>query len=194
MLYNTGMTKRKFKLTEQEAQALRARYATCPKGATRSRLQAVWMYGTGYPVGDIEKLVSCSRSSLMNWCRTYQTRGADGLGDDRLGGNNAKLTATQRADLKTRLQATTPARLFGPAAATPNGQFWTVADVQQAVAQWYGVTYRSATSYRQLLLTSGFSYQRPAKVFKSRKPSQVAEFEEAFEKKSSTSSKAPHTR
>jgi transposase len=194
MLYNTGMTKRKFKLNEQEAQALRVRYATCPQGATRSRLQAVWMYGTGYPVADIEKLVGCSRSSLMNWCRTYQTRGADGLADDRLGGNNAKLTATQRADLKTRLQEATPALLFGPAAATPNGQFWTVADVQQAVAQWYGVTYRSATSYRQLLLTSGFSYQRPAKVFKSRTPSQVAEFEAAFEKKSSTSSKAPRTR
>ena len=129
----------------------------------------------------------------MNWCRTYLTRGPAGLEDDRKGGNSAKLTAAQRADLQTRLQSYTPAMLFGPAAATPSGQFWTVADLQRAVAQWYGVTYRSLTSYRQLLLTSGFSYQRPAKVFKSRKTAQVAEFEEAFEKKSSKSSKPPLT-
>ena len=187
------MAKRKFILSEQEAQALRASYDRCTVGVTRSRYQAVWMYGTGYPVTEIEKVVGCRRSSLMNWCATYQARGLDGLQDERRGGNNAKLTATQLEDLQTRLQSYTPAMLFGPAAATPSGQFWTVADLQRAVAQWYGVTYRSLTSYRQLLLTSGFSYQRPAKVFKSRKPAQVAEFEEAFEKKSSTSSKPPLT-
>jgi transposase len=126
----------------------------------------------------------------MNWCTTYQARGPDGLKDERCGGNNAKLTAAQREDLQTRLQSSTPAMLFGPQAATPSGQFWTVADVHRAIEQWYGVTYRSLTSYRQLLVTSGFSYQRPAKVFKSRKPAQVTEFEESFEKKSSTFSKA----
>jgi transposase len=184
------MAKRKFILTEQEAQALRVRYDQSNKGATRSRYQAVWMYGTGYPVAEIEKLVGCSRSSLMNWCRTYQTDGAEGLEDKRLGGNSAKMTTTQREDLKNRLQSYTPAMMFGPQAATKDGQFWTVADVQRAVEAWYGVTYRSPNSYRQLLVSSGFSYQRPAKVFKSQRPSKVAEFEEALEKKSSTSFKA----
>jgi len=189
-MYNISMAKRKFILTEQEAQALRARYDRSSEGTTRSRYQAIWMYGTGYPVAEIEKVVGCSRSSLMNWCTTYQARGLDGLQDERRGGNNAKLTAAQREDLQTRLQSSTPAMLFGPQAATHSGQFWTVADVHRAIEQWYGVTYRSLTSYRQLLVTSGFSYQRPAKVFKSRKPAQVTEFEEAFEKKSSTFSKA----
>jgi len=142
------------------------------------------MCGTGYPVAEIKTLVGCSRSSLMNWCRTYQVRGAEGLKDERLGGNNAKLTAAQREALKIRLQAATPGMLFGSATAAPSGEFWTVADVQKAVEEWYGVSYRSATSYRQLLVSSGFSYQRPAKVFKSRRPSKVAEFEEEFEKKS----------
>lgn len=183
------MAKRKFTLTEQETQALRIRYDQSRKGATRSRYQAVWMYGTGYPVAEIEKLVGCSRSSLMNWCRTYQTRGAEGLEDKRLGGNSTKLTVAQREDLQNRLQSYTPGMLFGPQAVTKDGQFWTVADVQQAVEAWYGVTYRSPNSCRQLLVSSGFSYQRPAKVFKSQRPSKVAEFEEEFEKKSSISSK-----
>ena len=188
------MAKRKFILTEQETQGLRVRYDRSKEGATRSRYQAVWMYGTGYPVAEIKKLVGCSRSSLMNWCRTYQTRGAAGLEDERLGGNNRKLSAGQRADLQTRLQSYTPAMLFGPQAATKDGQFWTVADVHRALEAWYGVSYRAPNSYRQLLVTSGFSYQHPAKVFKSRRPAQVAEFEEAFEKKSSTSSKTPPKR
>lgn len=183
------MAKRKFTLTEQEAQGLRVRYDQSRKGATRSRYQAVWMYGTGYPVAEIEKLVGCSRSSLMNWCRTYQTNGAEGLEDKRLGGNSAKLTGAQREDLKKLLQSYTPGMLFGPQAATKDGQFWTMADVQQAVEEWYGVTYSSPNSYRQLLVSSGFSYQLPAKVFKSQRPSKVAEFEEEFEKKSSTSFK-----
>lgn len=183
------MAKRKFILTEQEAQTLRDRYDQSSKGATRSRYQAVWMYGNGYPEAEIEKLVGCSRSSLMNWCRTYQTSGTEGLEDKRLGGNSTQLTAAQREDLKSRLQSYTPAMMFGPQAATKEGQFWTVADVQQAVEAWYGVTYRSANSYRQLLVSSEFSYQRPAKVFKSQRPSKVAEFEEEFEKKSSTSFK-----
>lgn len=183
------MTKRKFTLTEQEAQALRVRYDQSNKGATRSRYQAVWMYGTGYSVTEIEKLVGCSRSSLMNWCRRYQTDGSEGLEDKRLGGNSAKLSVAQREDLKNRLQSYTPAMMFGPQAATRDGQFWTVADVQRAVERWYGVSYHSANSCRQLLVSSGFSYQRPAKVFKSQRPSKVAEFEEEFEKKSSTSFK-----
>ena len=189
-MYNRRMAKRKFTLTEGEAQSLRVRYDQSRKGATRSRYQAVWMYGTGYPVDEIEKLVGCSRSSLMNWCRTYKTRGVEGLEDKRLGGNSTKLSPAQREDIKNRLQSYTPAMLFGPQATTKDGQFWTVADVRQAVETWYGVAYRSVNSYRQLLVSSGFSYQRQAKVFKSQRPSKVAEFEEAFEKKSSTPFKA----
>ena len=185
------MAKPTFILNQQEATALRARYDRCCDGVTRSRYLAVWMYGCGYPVAEITKVVGCSRSSLMNWRRTYLTCGPDGLEDKRLGGNNTKLTTVQREDLKTRLQSYTPAMVLGPQAATKDGQFWTLADVHQAVEKWYMVTYRSPTSYRQLLLSSGFSYQLPAKVFKSQCPSQVAEFEAGFEKYHRRSPKRP---
>ena len=193
-MYNMDMAIRTFMLNEQEGVALRARYDRCKEGATRSRYQAIWMYGTGYPVDEIIQVVGCSRSSLMNWRRTYLDRGAEGLEDERVGGNRSKLTAAQREDLKTHLQSSTPAMVLGPQTATKEGQFWTVPDVHQAVEKWYGVTYGSATSIRNLLASSGFSYQRPAKIFKSRRPSQVVEFEEAFEKKISMSSKTPPKR
>ncbi len=95
---NTDMAIRPFMLNEQEGVALRARYDRCKEGATRSRYQAIWMYGTGYPVDEIIQVVGCSRSSLMNWRRTYLDRGAEGLEDERVGGNRSKLTAAQRED------------------------------------------------------------------------------------------------
>lgn len=48
-----------------------------------------------------------------------------------------------------------------------------------AVKPWYGVSYRPHDAYRALLYEADFSYQRP----------EVAQFEEALEKKSSISDK-----
>lgn len=59
-----------------------------------------------------------------------------------------------------------------------DGQFWTVDDLAQAIARWYGVRYARHGSYVQLLKHSGFSYQRPNKVYKSRSEAQVRAFEE----------------
>ena len=76
----------------------------------------------------------------------------------------------------------TPVDLFGQAAATADGQFWTVPDLQRAMAQWYGVDYQSRSSYHRYFDLCGFSYQRPAKVYKSRSEARVAEFEAELEK------------
>jgi transposase len=50
------------------------------------------------------------------------------------------------------------------------------------VEQWYGVSYQSNSSYYRLFDLCGFSYQHPAKVYKSRSAVKVAEFEEQLEK------------
>ncbi|MCC7354737.1 MAG: winged helix-turn-helix domain-containing protein [Anaerolineae bacterium] len=71
---------------------------------------------------------------------------------------------------------------MGATTATADGQFWTVADLQGAVEEWYGVTYRSPSSYLYLFAVCGFSYQRPAKVFQSRREAEVMDFQEALEK------------
>ena len=176
------MAKRQFQLTETQRTELQRAYATSREGASRTRYQAVRLYGSGYPVTEIVSITGCSRTSLMEWCRTYTTHGAAGLHDQRRGGNAAKLTPAQRAELRTRLHAYTPQQVLGPAAHTLDAQYWTVADVQAVVRQWYRVEYQSPTSYVALLAACGLTYQRPAKVYKSQKPLAMADFEEQLEK------------
>ncbi len=177
------MRLRKFRPTEDQVNELTGAYRQCTDGPTRTRYQAVRLYGTGYPVEEIQKITGCSTTSLMEWCRAYADHGITALQDGRLGGNSAKLTEEQRADLETRLHDYTPHAVLGTATQTAEGQFWTVEDLQKAIAQWFGVQYASRTSYTRLLHTCGFSYQRAEKVFKSQRPLQMAEFEEQVEKK-----------
>jgi transposase len=187
------MSQRKFHLSPSQVEELRHAFHECPEGETRTRYQAVRMYGTNYAFAEIQRLTGCTRARLAVWCKQYTTEGVLRLTDQRTGGNSAKLTAAQRDDIKMRLHQYKPRELFSESAATPSGEFWTVEDLQRAVQQWYGVAYQSRQSYQRLLHESGFSYQRPAKVFKSQRPQQIAEFEEQVEKNSWMSFK-PHRR
>jgi transposase len=183
------MATRQFHLTEEQVKELRRAYTNCKDGPTRTRYQAVRLYGTGYPVKEVMDITGCSRTSLMDWCRIYRTEGSAGLIDHRTGGNRDRFTEQQIDELATRLRTYTPADLFGGMAATANGQFWTVEDLQRIVQQQYNVQYKTRGSYHRLFARCGFSYQRPAKVYKSRSEAKIAEFEEQLEKNSSTSSK-----
>jgi transposase len=176
------MAKRKFQLTEKQIQELRHAHAQCKDGPTRSRLLAVRLYGTNYPAEEVREIAGCSQSSLMGWCRKYREGGVSTLEDHRLGGNRAELTKAEIEHLRTQLHAYTPRALFGPEAATLDGQFWTVEDLQRAVQSWYQVAYRSRSSYLRLFALCGFSYHRPTRVFKSRREADVAAFEEQLEK------------
>ena len=68
----------------------------------------------------------------MAW-RPYQ--------DQRRGGNHARLSAAQLAEVRERLHSYSPVQLFGDQAVSPDGQFWTLDDVRQGLQVWYGVTY-----------------------------------------------------
>jgi transposase len=185
------MARRRFQLTKEQEQELIKAYASCKDGLTRTRYQAVRMYGTGYATEEVLELTRCSRTSLMEWSRKYQDQGVEGLIDQRAGGNRAKLSEEQINDLGARLQTYTPADLFGKDSAMAEGQFWTVPDLHRAVQEWYSVSYQSPSSYYRLFDLCGFSYQRPAKVYKSHSATKGAEFEEQLEKNSSTSLKKP---
>jgi transposase len=176
------MAKRKFKLIEQERKDLLQAYRQCKEANTRTRYQAVRLYGEGYPETEVEQITGCSRASLMEWCRAYRQDPSQGLVDKRAGGNSAKLTKFQVEDLQQRLYQYTPRELFGAGATTADGQFWTVEDLVKVVQARYGVEYKSRTSYISLLALCGFSYQKTEKVFKSRSQAKVAEFEEQVEK------------
>jgi transposase len=82
------MAKRKFKLTEKEQQLLIQAYELSTNIGARARYQSVRLHGAGYAVSEIEKIMGCRRSSLMEWCREYQKNGVPGLVDKRVGGNS----------------------------------------------------------------------------------------------------------
>lgn len=130
-----GMRQRTFHLTDEAARALLAAYQATDNGAYRTRLQAVRLYGLGYTPAQITEIAGCPRSTLMLWCRLYRESGIAALADHRAGGNSAKLTRQQVADLRGKLRLYTPRSLFGPDTATSHGQAWTVADLRRAVEQ-----------------------------------------------------------
>ncbi len=153
-------------------------------GRTMRRLQAVRLYGSGQPVPLIRTLVGCSRRALMEWCQAYQINGVDGLKSHWQGNNARKLSRDQRADLKTRVTSYRPDQVLAADVRISQGQFWTVSDLKIVVQRWYGVTYRSATSYQTLLHECGLSQQQTEGQYRSQPDAQtVADFEAVLEKK-----------
>ncbi len=174
---------RSFQLTEQQIQELKAAYGKSADGPTRTRLQAVRLYGSGYPVADIAEITGCRRRSLLRWCRRYRHSGLAGLRDQRLGGNRALLSNKQLEDVADKLHHYRPIDVLGPErVATASGQHWTVPDLKQALQEWQSISYASSSSYRELFQRCGFSYQRSTRVFRSRSAAKVAAFEEELEK------------
>lgn len=178
------MSRQCYQGTETQVVELQRAYQQAKGGATRTRLQAVKLYLQRYPVSEILEITGCSRTSLMEWCSKYRGGGIAMLEDHRGGPIRAKLRLGQVEELSQKLRQYKPYDLLGPAAHTPSGQYWTVEDLAQAVEKWYGVTWKSRTSYHDLLDQCGFSYQRTEKVYKSRREREVAEFEAMVEKRS----------
>ncbi len=104
------------------------------------------------------------------------------MADGRRGGNRATRTPAQRRTVRVTLHQYTPGQLFGPEAATPDGRFWTVPDLQRAVGRWFGVTWDSPTSYVTLVRECDFSYQRTQNVYTSRRAADVLAFDALLEK------------
>lgn len=174
------MSRERTLLTKGQVIELQVAYDRCRDGNTKMRFQAVRLYGTGMATADILAIVGCSRSSLLNWSRSYQELGLAGLVDKRVGGNSAKLAAYQIEQLQDQLHRYTPEQLLGPDAV--GGQFWTVGDLAYLLERDYGIVYKSLTSYRSLLRQCALSRQKPAKVYKSRSELKVMTFEETLEK------------
>ena len=176
------MATRKFIITPEERKELLRAYRTCKDAATRTRYQAVRLYGEGYPEEEIEQITGCSRTSLMEWCQAYRADPAQGLVDKRAGGNRAKLSQLQIEELQQMLHQYTPKERLGSKANSVDGQHWSVEDLAQVVRERYRVEYQSRTSYIHLLRLCGFSYQKTEKVFKFRSAMKMADFEEQVEK------------
>lgn len=177
------MAKRKFQLTEDEITAFRQAEEQTRDVRELKRLQAVRLYGVGESVEMIQKLVGCGPVSPCQWAIAYRRGGLKALQSQWQGGNANKLTDEQRQDLFKKLEQYSPEHVIAPDVRRERGAFWAVSDLQIMVEQWYGVTYRSQTSYRNLLHTSGLSYQKVEKVYRSQPGAvQLADFEADLEK------------
>ena len=102
------MAKRKFIVSPEERKELLQAYRSCKDAGTRTRYQAVRLYGEGYLEEEIEQITGCSRTSLMEWCRAYLADHSQGLVDKRAGGNRAKLNKLQIEELQQVLHQYTP--------------------------------------------------------------------------------------
>jgi transposase len=161
------MRTRTFRLTEAEANELHAANLHMPDADTKTRFQAVRLYGLGYTVAQILDICGGSHSRLLEWTRAYRQNGLTALLDHRKGGNHAKLKPAQLETLHNQLQCYTPAQLLGRDQCVGEGQFWTVPDLARLVLREHGVRYQSTTSYYTLLDKCGLSRQCPAKQYKS---------------------------
>lgn len=178
------MANRKFQLTNSEANELLMAFQSCRNGVTKTRFQAVRLYGQGYPVSQIIDACACSIRSLLDWCGAYRQGGIAALTDQRKGGNRARLKPEQIHQLQKQLHQYTPAQRLGKEATGPgDGSYWNVTDIARLIQQEYDVVYESHTSYYQLLAKCGMTYQRPAKQYKSHSASKLMAFEEELEKK-----------
>ncbi len=170
-------------LNGTEVRELRVAYETCKNGPARTRLQAVRLYGSGYPTQEIETITGTERRLLLRWYAKYRRGGPAALYDQRKGGNHQALTAEQLAEVRAKLHQYRPVDVLGKGqVATADGLHWTVPDLKRALAMWQDVSYRSDTSYRTLLKRCGFSFQRTSKQYRSRSEVRLAEFEEQLEK------------
>ena len=177
------MRTRRFRLMQRQTNELQAAFVHCQDADTKTRYQAVRLYGLGHPLAQLTDICACSPRSLLHWARAYQQGGLSALVDHRRGGNRAKLTPEQIERLMNQLHQYTPAQLLGTEACVGDGQFWSVPDLACLLERDYGILYQSPTSYRNLLRKCELSYQRPAKVYKSRSETKILAFEEGLEKK-----------
>lgn len=176
------MNKRKFELTPEQNNELQGAYQQCNDGAMKMRCQAVRLYGIGYSVEAVIEITGCSRRRLLAWCRRYRAYGVAGLVDGRVGGNSAKLSASELEAVQVKLHQYRPNQLLRSDEYRGSGEFWTVSALAIWLERELAVVYHSASSYRNLLKRCGLSRQRPAKQYKSRSEAKVMRFEEALEK------------
>jgi transposase len=179
------MANRKLTINEQEIAALKQAADSTDGPAELKRLQAVRLYGTGHSVSEIAEIVDTSPTSIYRWATWYRQGGRAELQSKYKGNQNAaKLSRSQKAELRERLHQQRPPEVLPPDKRISQGQFWTVSDLKIAVKQWYGVTYQSHSSYRELFKACGFSVQRTAGQYRSQASQEdIADFEEQAEKK-----------
>ena len=149
------------------------RLAAASKHANQSRrLLSIAAGLDGMSRADAARIGGMDRQTLRDWVHRFNERGPEGLKDSWSKGNPPRLSATQRAELAELVEA-------GPDRAVHGVVRWRRIDLQQVVAERFGVAYHERT-IGKLLTQLGFAHisARP------RHPAQDGAIVAAFKKTS----------
>lgn len=149
------------------------RLAAASKHANQSRrLLSIAAVLDGMSRADAARIGGMDRQTLRDWVHRFNERGPEGLKDSWSKGNPPRLSATQRAELAELVEA-------GPDRAVHGVVRWRRIDLQQVVAERFGVAYHERT-IGKLLTQLGFAHisARP------RHPAQDGAIVAAFKKTS----------
>lgn len=178
------MAKRNFHLSDDQRADLWQAYYETQKPQEQRCFQAVRLYGEAWSVAAIQAAVGCAAPTLMRWVKRYREGGVGGLRWRVRGGNRARLTPSQRAEVRQRLKETRPDQWLGAHERSSSLPFWTLEDVIVLIARWYSVRWHSRTSYWTLLRACGLSVQRVNARYHSRPaPEVLVEAQAQLEKK-----------
>jgi transposase len=92
------MSRRRFDLTDKEAQQLPEAAESCTFAPERKRYEAVPMYDLGQSYGEVKSVLECSRTAMCSWCLKYQRDGIEGLEDKRRSHNWKRIVNASSQD------------------------------------------------------------------------------------------------
>ena len=139
----------------QQLKALLTEASTMKDLGTWRRAKAALGYIESNRVVEFMSELDVARSTVNQWLRWYETKGAKGLRSRKAPGAAPKLTQEQMAELATLIEA-------GPQAAGYTSGVWTGPMVGDLIHKVYGVRYHNHHVPR-LLHQLDFSVQRPRK-------------------------------
>jgi transposase len=173
------MRTRTLRLTETEVVALKQAEQQTKRTHELRWMQAVRLFGSGMAVKQVVEVTGLSERTIQRQAARFREAGVKGLRERRVGGNRARLTPEQRAEIAEKLHQYRPVDLK-----VSQRDYWTVSDLAVVVEQWYGVVYQAVDGYYDLLRASGFSLQRSTKVYRHQpSAAALADFEAGLEKK-----------
>jgi transposase len=147
------------------------RLAALGKNANQSRrLLSIAAVLDGMSRAEAAKIGGMDRQTLRDWAHRFNELGPDGLKDNRRPGNPRRLSKAQQQELAALVET-------GPDRAVHGVVRWRRVDLQQVIAERYGIDYHERT-IGKLLKALGFSHisARP------RHPGQDGQVIEAYKK------------
>lgn len=105
---------RKHLLSPEEDQTLLLAFTKCKDGETRTKIQAVRLYGRNASVTEITQLTGLPWRTINRWYTRYLASGLNAFEDRRQCGNYRHLSDGQIADLADKLHQYRPIDVLGP--------------------------------------------------------------------------------